>query len=499
MASGLPFSIDAWPLIHDSKILYRDSPISLDSELFDGYNNYWPGSILLSTISSILMGLSPMLMMAYLFPFVNGLGMITLYVLLRRLGFQWSQAVIGVLMASTLYPLFFFGAGVTKETLAFTMYLTLILLIMRDRGLSRGFLASIPLSISLVLTHHLTLFITVLIILSIFLYHITRLRLNPSIYTLSILLFLIAIGSIHYILLGSRGLRFPSMRPELVLSLGSYIVIYMFTATYLSYGGGGGRYNAIFKSITAFILTLGIIYYTAVLGYSDITPRLSIDYLLYGLPYAFIASIAVGGFRYIRSLESGLSLLYWLCILLAISTYSIFGGDPFFTPLIPRLINFIIIPFAALASTALYLLGGRRRIISIIILILLMVSAPSVYAAYKAYYEYDSYLGYNWRNSRGMLSTAEWIIEYNPFLTVAGDTSVKYLFHDYYMFRYSPGREYIDGGKAKSDTVFIYYWSMSRNGYNSGTFSRISLDTMRLNNLYDILYNSRETRIYSWI
>jgi len=499
MASGLPFSIDAWPLIRDSKILYINSPIAIDSDLFDGYNNYWPGAMSFSTMSSILLGVNPMLSMSYLFPFLNGLGMLTLYILMRRLGFQWSQAVTGVLIASTLYPLFFFGAGVTKETIALPIYLTIILLAMWDRDLSKGILLSIPVSISLVFTHHLTLFITVLILLSFFIYRITRLRLRQSVYTLCIFSLLLAAGFLHYILLGSRGLRLPSMRLELVISLGSYIVIYLFAATYLSYTGGGRRRDALVKGVTAFLLAMGIIYYTAVVGYSDVTPRLSTDYLLYGLPYAFIASVAVAGFSRIRRLESGLSLLYWLCILLAVSTYSIFGGDPFFTPLIPRLVNFIIIPLAALSSTAIYIIGGGRRIAPTLLLILIIVSGPSVYAAYKAYYEYDSYLGYNWRNSWGMLSTGDWIREYNPSLTVAGDTSVKYLFHDYYMFRYSHGKTYLDGGRPKSGTVFIFYWSMSRNGYNSGTFLRIPIDTARLNNVYDTIYNSLETRIYGQI
>ncbi len=499
MAMGLPFSIDAWPLIRDAKILYINSPIAIDSGLFDGYNNYWPGAISFSTMSSTVLGISPILSMAYLFPFLNGLGMIILYILMKRLGFQWSQAVTGVLIASTLYPLFFFGAGVTKETLAFPLYLTLILLALWDRDLSKGILLSIPLSISLVFTHHLTLFITVLILLSFFIYRITRFRLRLSLYTLCIFILLLAIGFLHYIFLGSRGIRLPSMRPELVISLGSYIVIYMFAATYLSYTGDEGRRDTLIKAATAFLLAIGIIYYTAVIGYSDVIPRLSTNYLLYGLPYAFIASVAVAGFSRIRNLESGLSLLYWLCILLAVSTYSIFGGDPFFTSLIPRLVNFIIIPFAALSSTAIYVIGGGRRLAPTLLLILIIVSAPSVYAAYKAYYDYDSYLGYNWRNSWGMLSTAEWIRGYNPSLIIAGDTSVKALFHDYHMFRYDPGKTYLDGGRAKSDTVFIYYWVMSRNGYNSGSLSRIPVDTGRFNDIYDTYYNCLETRVYGQV
>ena len=52
--SGLPFSTDSWLLIRNAEKLVENSPIPLNSKLFDGYNNYWPLSQIYGAILSMI-------------------------------------------------------------------------------------------------------------------------------------------------------------------------------------------------------------------------------------------------------------------------------------------------------------------------------------------------------------------------------------------------------------------------------------------------------------
>ena len=123
----LPFSPDAWPLIRDMYILANHSPISLSSQSFDKYNNYWPGVILSSVIYNRVIGYSILRGAAFIVPFESSLGLIILYALLRRINIRWDLSLIATALVGVFYPHFFFYSGVTKETYAFPLYITFLL------------------------------------------------------------------------------------------------------------------------------------------------------------------------------------------------------------------------------------------------------------------------------------------------------------------------------------------------------------------------------------
>jgi hypothetical protein len=98
--SGLPFSTDAWPLIMNTEKLLRYTPVSLESEVFDGYNNYWPASQIFGATSSVILDARVIDVERILFPAIASLMPIPIYVIVRRaisnlVPIYWSRRLSG--------------------------------------------------------------------------------------------------------------------------------------------------------------------------------------------------------------------------------------------------------------------------------------------------------------------------------------------------------------------------------------------------------------------
>ena len=494
LVSRLPFSVDAWPLIHDTVIMVKYSPVSLENPLFDGYNNYWPGSIIFSSISSIIFHIPPIGVMGFLIPFVNALGIVILYMLVRSLGFNFHVSILTILLAGVIYPLSFFGSGVTKETFTFPLYLILLYIVLRKGGY-RFFILASMVSLTLVFSHHLTFFITILTVFSIFIYSIVRLcNMRKLLFSVGVFFILLILGLLHYLLLGYRGLRLPELDPEFIISFSSYIVVYFSAALFISLGRGRGLYDGLLKASVGFVLGWVLAYFTVVIGFSDQVVRLSESYLLYALPYILMASLAVIGLEYLRIDGLRLQILYWLCTTLGVMSYSVFGANPFFTGLCYRLINFLAVPLLILAAASLYRSKGALYLIAGFT-IFSMVAVPSVYASYSAYYGLDTYLGYNWRNRWSVYISGYWIKTYGDDHVVAGDNFVRCLFNEYYMLPYINGLRFMDGGAGR-DVLIIVYYAMVINGYSMNAYTHIPINVSRLDSMYNVLFNNLGVWIY---
>ena len=494
MNLNLPFSIDAWPLIRDTISLIRYSPIPLDSILFDGYNNYWPGSIIFSTVFSEISGVYPVNAMAMAFPFINSLGLIILYSMLRKMDIDIDISIISIAVIGTLYPLFFFGAGVTKETFAFPLYITLLYFTFTMKNYKS--LISITLLITtLILTHHLTSLITLVIIAYALSQSIFNFSKDKTVFIRGYtFITLFIFGYLYYFLYAYRGMRLPELTYENLISVLSYLILFIFISYQLSIGIDKDIRQWFSRVMIVSALALALAYFTIVMGFSEEVVRLPRRYLIFSIPYISLAALASIGIRYIRVKRRRIPIIYWFSSILALMSYSIFGGNPLFTGIIYRLVNFLIVPLSISAAASIYFLRRRIKLFSTVILIIVVV--PSVYAAYSAYYMFDPYLGYNWRNQRGIYQPGHWLSNYNiDSLPVAGDTTVKYLFKDYYTFGYIPGLSIINSG-CRSTSILILYRMMYVNGYNSGSFTRIHVDLDHAKKIYSRVYDNNNLFIY---
>jgi hypothetical protein len=157
LISGMPFSTDGWPLIKNTEVLVNNSPIPLSSSLLDNYNSYWPSISIFGAMLTEITGLSAITTMAIAIPIAAALATPIFYMLVKRITQNAKIALISAILLATAFPYTLFTAGVTKETFASPIYITLILLFFLKHDWKTTILFSVT-SIALVLTHHLTAF-----------------------------------------------------------------------------------------------------------------------------------------------------------------------------------------------------------------------------------------------------------------------------------------------------------------------------------------------------
>ena len=161
----MPFSTDAWPLIKNTEILIQNTPVPLNSNLFDGYNNFWPGSSLFSAVLSETLNLQPTYVMAFGIPLFAALALLLFYVIVKRVTQNTEISLLATALLAAAFPYTLFMAGVTKETFADPIYLSVIFLFLLKTNWKTTLLFTVA-SIALVLSHHLTAFLTLGIIAS---------------------------------------------------------------------------------------------------------------------------------------------------------------------------------------------------------------------------------------------------------------------------------------------------------------------------------------------
>lgn len=159
--TGMPLDCDSWIIHYDIRVLRMDPSLHLlSSQAYDGYNNYWPASILAPYTLTLTTGYDGTGMTHLVGPLLDGLAVIPLYALARRLTDQYRATLAAIIIASSA-SMVGLGVGLVKETVARPLLYTLILTTLT------GSLASTLLtSLGLALTHHLTSVIASLILLA---------------------------------------------------------------------------------------------------------------------------------------------------------------------------------------------------------------------------------------------------------------------------------------------------------------------------------------------
>ena len=92
--SGMPFSTDAWPLIRNTELIIQNTPVPLNSGIFDAYNNFWPGSQLFGAALSQITSLPPITAMALGIPIAAAFAILIFYFLVKKLTENTKIALI---------------------------------------------------------------------------------------------------------------------------------------------------------------------------------------------------------------------------------------------------------------------------------------------------------------------------------------------------------------------------------------------------------------------
>ncbi|MEM1990056.1 MAG: hypothetical protein QW782_05430 [Candidatus Bathyarchaeia archaeon] len=486
LVSGLPFSTDAWPLIRNTELLLEYTPINIgDEKVFDGYNNYWPGSSFFGAVISEIAGVKPAAALASGIPLAASTTILIFYVLAKRVGNDGKRmiALTSSILLATAFPYALITAGVTKEAYANPIYMTSILILIGLKGWRGALLFSLS-SVALAMSHHIASLVTIMALASItlsslfegFVKGIDMDKYRPLltlIMSLSIALF--------FALYAHRGLKIALTVSDFITAASYQLLAFAF-AVYLAYlyKRATGLWIWIRCSLATFIMA-SILVLCTVKRVMPEAPILPSRYIIYGVPFIISTPLAILGFEETKATksedENNFAPLFWIASILGLEAYAVFGSSPVGLTLAYRVINFLWPPLAIFCGYGLNgLLSGSisvnekhdKKVISgtLVATALILVAAFSCYDVYAAVSMQERYMGYFWLYRTREYEAASWIKIFGDNITISGDIKTMYLLKGYFNMPVDvvQGLKYLVG-EGRKLAVLVIYDQMLQNGY----------------------------------
>lgn len=450
LITGLPFSIDSWPLIRQVELLVENpNTIIWDDTLFDGYNNHWPGSIIYGAIGSIVLGCRPIDFMRIMAPVINGLGVLVLIVLVKRITRSNYISYISGLLIGIMPSILVFTSGVTKETFTHILFYSLLLSVTLESTIL------LVLSTSIVIYHHLTSFIALLVLLE-------RIVISKAMNIMGyfngrqtsikpvVILFIVIL--VHYLLVGSVslkiGLSFHSLLKLFLYLFGFTVFAIMILTIKLI-----RQKNILLLIIVSELALLAVVVYSTMYSIASGIPPLGIEVLLYGF-ILLLSPIALYVYmRNDRILGEARYLVYgWITATFSLLFYSIFGGEAVFSSIPHRIANFLIMALALAYAVAL-----ARTSKKLIVFIVLGIIILNSFIVVQRIIQGSDEVSYYWRFYQEEYLGMKYVrMFYNN--TIIGDTKVWYLakYFDIRVFHIYSVTSSLENRVLKDILLFLY-------------------------------------------
>ena len=514
LISGMPFSTDAWPLIRNTELLIQNTPIPITSNIFDGYNNFWPASQLFGVILSQITALPAITAMAFGIPIAATLTIPIFYLLVKKITQNKTISLIAATLLATAFPYALFTAGATKETFASPIYISLILIFMLKHNWKTTLLFGTA-SLALVLTHHLTAFLAVGIMTSLSIASLISKKnknekVNSNQSNILFIAILSSITALYFVLFAAPAFTL-TITLSVLLSVGAYQIFVIALILYLvsrMRTKNFSKIRTIFNSFLGFLLVFGLFFLTTRIPLLPGAPTLPFYYLLYALPFIVGLPLVIFGLKELYQKNSSLMIpLFWIITVAAFASYAIFANPPGGIGFVYRSVNFILPPLTILVAIGLYKLFSNPKnlkthkitmlIATAIIIFMVTISTYTVYAAVSLQ---EPYLGYFWRYEPTEYKAANWVALNVNNQTVTGDVKVRYLLNGYFNESVSviDGLRFLEGNGSKPKILYVYN-QMYINGYVLYEGSPITLPDNWTNKLidYNFVYANSEVTIYA--
>lgn len=422
------FSTDSWPLLYNIKVLEKEPNANIfDDKLFDGYNNHWPYVILFTYMESTIASIDSVKVLKTIIPFINGLSSLVLICLFRRMFGRSLSAYILPLILFMMPSLLIFTSAATKETFAYPLFYTLLLIGFFKMN-RKGLIFTVISSIALVLSHHLASMVALLILISLAIY--TRLRKfltgKPTyIYPILSSLLLAITAIIHTVLMGSAVLL-KSLSIYDILNLVLYVFLFLTLASVavkwkeddIRFSRGGVLLSMMLTLIVIWI----ILYSTRASVIYGLQP-LSIDVLFYSIPLLLSPALIYMGLKISTSNGGHVYILSMIAPLLGLTLYFAIG-NPTTSSIVHRALNFILIPISM--TYALLLEANKRSFKVLVPIIVVIVIASSIIVEYRLF-KGDDNITYYWVYRLEECYSMYFLKEYNGLKPIIGDSKVYYL------------------------------------------------------------------------
>lgn len=477
LVTGLPFGIDAWAPVRNTELILEHTPINLDDEVFDGYNNYWPANSIFGAIVSEVTSLPPIQAMAIFLPVTGATTILIFYALIKRFC-NIEIAFLASLIFAVSFTHAFFTAGVTKETYANPLYILLILIFLHSKmeEPTRILLFTIA-STALVLTHHFTAIITITVLSSVALVRLIRTTKKGLPVNKRDFLFLGILGTliiIDYAVYAHKG-SWHDLTFSDWLSMASYQILTFSFALYLTSKPSTNQktktvITGLGALILGFIFILLLIKRPVISGL-QVMPE---HYLIYDLPYIIVPPLAILGYSYKKQNNMLTVPMFWLTVIVALEGYAIFANSILSVAFANRALNFLHPPMAILVAAGLYRLfrtdnkhRSRKlpRTLAVTAIVLFVIF--SIYSLYAAVSLEEKYLGHSCLYRKQEYVAGEWVATNGANLTVSGDWKIFHLLDNYFYIEadYIQALLYLNGKTESQPQILFIHGQMIKNGY----------------------------------
>lgn len=461
--TGMPYSMDAWSVISNVEVLAENSPISLSSDLFGGYNNFWPGVQIFGTMLSELTSLSPKTSMAIGVPLSSSLAVAVFYAVVERLTEDTKIAFVSALLMAVAFPLVHFRAGVTKETFSVVLFMFLFLLFLKSDD-KRALLISVPVSFALVASHHYTSLIALAVLgMASGVIGLKRFLEGNALPKRRLLISaLLGCFFAVYYLAFAHGSTFPLPALPHWISAGGFLIVGLALASYLT---------AERKKILPVLIVIGIYGLAATATQVSLVegaPVLPARILLYSSFLVLALPIGLIGYWKLQRDGNSTFSLAWIVSISTIILYALFGEFLQSLSVAYRGLYFFAPPLCIFAGAGLLKVYRSNRPLSkpVAVTLLLVLVGGGLSAYYVSLAESGRMLGYQAKNTKGEFEASEWVSEQN-FSSIAGDQKTHYLLSHYRgeNVELQNGYKYLWGRTEKQPKALYVYDQMYRYGF----------------------------------
>jgi len=478
LVSGMPFSLDAWGPIRNTELLLMNTPINLgDNKVFDGYNNYWPAISLFGAVVSQVTSLSPIHTMAIYLPLTGAITILIFYAFVKRI-FNTKIAFMASIIFATAFSHIYFTAGVIKETYANPLYMSLLMIFLHPAiDKQKQVLLFAVISVTLALTHHLTILITIVILLSITLARLiynTKRGIGPNKSDFLLTSILTVSAALYNVFYAYAGFQYFITYSDW-LSAASYQILTFALAMYFTYKPSmhAKTRTAIIGSAAiaiAFVFTLFIMSRPLVPGALAVPQY----YLLYNFPYVILVPLITLGYGYLKQVEASAAPMFWLAVIVGIEGYALFSNSSLSFVLTTRGLGFLSAPMAVFSAAGLYRLYGvvkkpnSKKFVKFAITgILIVIATLSSYSIYATVSLQERYMGYAALYRVEEYQASNWITVNGDKPTVSGDWKVFNILQSYFQVEvdHIQGFRYLNGETESQPQILFIYDEMHKNGY----------------------------------
>jgi len=453
---GEPQGVDTWPLINMAEKTIMNPGLSLTSDrLWSGYNNRWPGTTILSIITTETLGITVKQTYMYILPFtLEATIVIGLYTFMKRIAKHYATIGVGITVFSP--PIYMFLQEPVKEVLSAAIAIPLATLLLAAKIDRTTSIPLIILTLGAVISHPLTPLMLALIGLTTMTIartlqamNIEQLTVKPGL--LPALIFITATYIFYNTLFGLESTSYATAVRDYTLI---YLLYLYFAATlYIFYHTTTNRATGL---TTLILIALGTT--ILILGTHNIPQvnRAPTGYTLYVGSFLIALLALTPIIRAERNQRyslvkhiSGAALLVAGSMTLFIATYA-----QTLLTIIHRVINYFY-PFMGLATAY---AAHRRKLIPALALIALLIASLTLTTLYI---QDKDPVRYTWRYTTGETSGYNEIARLSN-TRLLGDQKTQYYYTYLHQVNQPTNQQ---GTEIVGKGLFIIYRDMLRYGY----------------------------------